>query len=145
MFLFILLPCSYDEIAFKFKYIPCFYLSNVNLCACFIFNHSNTSHVFIYLLARSLICFILFNSNTSHVFIYRIGGSDASAIVGNSNTSHVFIYRKIICFNSFFYKIQIHPMFLFIIIIQRTCSCIFKFKYIPCFYLSYSSHFSFAR
>ena len=114
MFLFILLPCSYDEIAFKFKYIPCFYLSNVNLCACFIFNHSNTSHVFIYLLARSLICFILFNSNTSHVFIYRIGGSDASAIVGNSNTSHVFIYRKIICFNSFFYKIQIHPMFLFI-------------------------------
>ena len=75
-----------------FKYIPCFYLSLIDEMVYIEDRYSNTSHVFIYLgLARSL-RFGFGNSNTSHVFIYLALRITTRSFCSYSNTSHVFIY-----------------------------------------------------
>ena len=205
MFLFIVLPSSsyvssgdsntshvfiyptlnhcWFNVLWQFKYIPCFYLSDI-------FENGITLwHIFKYIPCFYLSNFFYFfsipndNSNTSHVFIYRVNNANTQKSERHSNTSHVFIYphckwvvrrrcqfKYIPCFylswwinrNARKWQIQIHPMFLFIIIYINRMKCYLKiqihpmflfinsslnhpfnisrFKYIPCFYLSMWQH-----
>ena len=56
----------------RFKYISCFYLSEMQNAVAMLQQHSNTSHVSIYLICLFLSFFFNLNSNTSHVSIYHL-------------------------------------------------------------------------
>ena len=120
--------------------------------------YSNTSHVLIYLKEASNTSVEMQHSNTSHVLIYLIHILYLLQCLLHSNTSHVLIYQSV--YNgtytvyrfkyiscsylsktsyvnrSVFCRIQIHLMFLFILVVAYDADKHHKFKYISCSYLS---------
>ena len=78
----------------RFKYISCSYLSQRKTKLIEIRNHSNTSHVLIYLISHYDRKRGVSDSNTSHVLIYQGKVPGISGNVDNSNTSHVLIYLR---------------------------------------------------
>ena len=70
MLLFIFINLWKPPLNVEFKYISCYYLSMPAIRTTFFQNHSNTSHVIIYLELVPALAHLHSHSNTSHVIIY---------------------------------------------------------------------------
>ena len=122
--------------AAQFKYISCYSLSEQENKIVQTWEHSNTSHVILYLIERCEMKSDMIDSNTSHVILYQFDIRPLDAVGKNSNTSHVILYQAPANNRGIFMPIQIHLMLFFILNPPSQPLPLIRFKYISCYSLS---------